>query len=195
MCIRTAFAELRARGYMCDRITHIEVMTSTGTQYLGALLSGDYQLSWAATPADWCVRLPGKRAGPHDQRIQDLMIQARALRMCIVFVGPPGYFWKEGLIRDAVEDLDLQCDRSSMLPRGSYLQWATTCTRAPTNLRRCACQTAGGAAQPTEHELDWRGQGAQKAEWRNKALAIMTARLIDHMDLHKTQRNHASAAP
>ena len=41
--IRTACAELRARGYMCDRITHTEVMTSTGTQYLGALLWGDFQ--------------------------------------------------------------------------------------------------------------------------------------------------------
>eukprot|EP00959_Pyramimonas_sp_CCMP1952_P108782 2274633-Pyramimonas_sp.AAC.1 len=45
-------------------------MTSTGTQYLGALLSGDYQLLWVATPADWHARLPGKRAGPHCQRIQ-----------------------------------------------------------------------------------------------------------------------------
>eukprot|EP00959_Pyramimonas_sp_CCMP1952_P229539 4799189-Pyramimonas_sp.AAC.1 len=59
--MRTACAELRARGYMCDRITHTEVMTSTGTQYLGALLFGDHQLLWVATPADWYVRLPGKR--------------------------------------------------------------------------------------------------------------------------------------
>eukprot|EP00959_Pyramimonas_sp_CCMP1952_P066918 1397347-Pyramimonas_sp.AAC.1 len=70
--IRTPCAELRTRGYMCDRITHAEVMTSTGTQHLGALLLGDYQLLWVATPADWCVRLPGKRAGPHYQRIQNL---------------------------------------------------------------------------------------------------------------------------
>eukprot|EP00959_Pyramimonas_sp_CCMP1952_P439792 9207318-Pyramimonas_sp.AAC.1 len=80
--MRTACAELRAHGYMCDRITHTEVMTSIGTQHLGALFSGDYQLSWVATPADWYVRLPGKRAGPHYQRIQNLM-KARALRMTI----------------------------------------------------------------------------------------------------------------
>eukprot|EP00959_Pyramimonas_sp_CCMP1952_P283294 5922007-Pyramimonas_sp.AAC.1 len=89
--------------------------------------------------------LPGKRAGPHYQRIHNLMVQARALRMTIVLVGPPGYFWKQGLIRDAIEDRDLQvmrmrfchfglkCDRSSQLPSGSYLQVATTCARIPTN--------------------------------------------------------------
>eukprot|EP00959_Pyramimonas_sp_CCMP1952_P118281 2473108-Pyramimonas_sp.AAC.1 len=64
-------------------------MTSTGTQHLGALLSGDYQLLWIATPADWCVRPPGKRAGPHCQRIQHMMSKARALRMTIVLAVPP----------------------------------------------------------------------------------------------------------
>eukprot|EP00959_Pyramimonas_sp_CCMP1952_P447953 9379951-Pyramimonas_sp.AAC.1 len=81
--MRTACAELRARGYMCDRITHAEVMTSTGTQDVGAVLSGDYQLLWVATPADWDVRLPGKRAGPRCQRVQHLLTKARALRMSI----------------------------------------------------------------------------------------------------------------
>eukprot|EP00959_Pyramimonas_sp_CCMP1952_P265042 5542104-Pyramimonas_sp.AAC.1 len=85
--MRRACGELRARGYMCDRITHTEVMTSTGTQYLGASLSGDYQLLWVATPADWRVRLPGKRAGPGYQRIQNLKSKARALRMTIVLWG------------------------------------------------------------------------------------------------------------
>eukprot|EP00959_Pyramimonas_sp_CCMP1952_P072134 1506652-Pyramimonas_sp.AAC.1 len=70
---------------------------------------------------------------------------------------------------------------------------ATTCARIPTHLWRCTCKTAGGPARPTEHVLDWHGQGAQKAEWRNKTLAIIAARLIDHMDLHRTQRHHTSA--
>eukprot|EP00959_Pyramimonas_sp_CCMP1952_P312081 6531855-Pyramimonas_sp.AAC.1 len=39
----------------------------------------------------------------------------------------------------------------------------------------------------------WHGQRAQKAEWSNKALAIMAGRLIDQMVLHETQRNHTSA--
>eukprot|EP00959_Pyramimonas_sp_CCMP1952_P066133 1380733-Pyramimonas_sp.AAC.1 len=106
----------------------------------------------------------------------------------------------------AIEDLDLQVmrvrcchfglkyDRSSKLPSGSYLQVATTHTRIPTNSWRCTCQTAGKPAQLAEHELDWHGQGAQKAEWRNETLAVMTARLIDQVELYKTQRNHASAA-
>eukprot|EP00959_Pyramimonas_sp_CCMP1952_P425209 8906699-Pyramimonas_sp.AAC.1 len=80
-----------------------------------------------------------------------------------------------GPIRDAIEDLGLQvmrmrfchfgpkCVRSSKLPSGSYLQVATTFTRIPTNMWRCTCQTAGKPAQFTEHELDWFGQGAQKA--------------------------------
>eukprot|EP00959_Pyramimonas_sp_CCMP1952_P114840 2400834-Pyramimonas_sp.AAC.1 len=91
------------------------------------------------------------------------MTEARALRMTIVFVGPPGYFWKQGPIREAIEDLDLQVmrmrfchfglkyDRSSTLPSGSYLQVAATCTRIPTNLWRCTCKTAGTPVQPTEH--------------------------------------------
>eukprot|EP00959_Pyramimonas_sp_CCMP1952_P194021 4057364-Pyramimonas_sp.AAC.1 len=73
----------------CDHITHTEVMASEGAQYLGGLLSGDYKLLWVATPADWHVRLPGKRPGPHFQHIQNLMTKARALRMSLVLVGPP----------------------------------------------------------------------------------------------------------
>eukprot|EP00959_Pyramimonas_sp_CCMP1952_P034672 726617-Pyramimonas_sp.AAC.1 len=79
-------------------------------------------------------------------------------------------------MRDAIEDLGLQvmrmrfCHfglkhaRSNTSPSGSHLQVATTCTRMPTNLWRCTCKTAGKPAQPTEHVLDWHGQGAQKAE-------------------------------
>eukprot|EP00959_Pyramimonas_sp_CCMP1952_P098700 2063291-Pyramimonas_sp.AAC.1 len=37
--MRTACAELRARGYMCDRMAHRDVMTSTGTQYFAWLFT------------------------------------------------------------------------------------------------------------------------------------------------------------
>eukprot|EP00959_Pyramimonas_sp_CCMP1952_P404262 8471054-Pyramimonas_sp.AAC.1 len=126
------------------------------------------------------------------------MTKARALRLTIVLVGPPGYFWKQGAIRD----VDLQVmrmrfchsgfkyDRFTTLPSGSDLQVATTCRRIPTNLWRCTCKAAGEPAQPTDHVLDWYGQAAQTAELRNTTLAIMTASLIDQMDLHKTQRDH-----
>eukprot|EP00959_Pyramimonas_sp_CCMP1952_P362235 7586443-Pyramimonas_sp.AAC.1 len=84
-------------------------------------------------------------------------------------------------------------DRANRMPSGSYLQVATTCARIPTSPWRYACNTAGAPAEPTEHSVDWYGQGAQKVEWRNRTLAIMTARLIDHMDSYKTQRHLTSA--
>ena len=92
--VRIATAELRHRGYVCDRITHVELMSFVGSQYLGNLLAGDYHLLWVATPSDWTIHTPGKRAGPHYQRIQNLMVKARALRMQITLMGPPSYFWK-----------------------------------------------------------------------------------------------------
>eukprot|EP00959_Pyramimonas_sp_CCMP1952_P077962 1629662-Pyramimonas_sp.AAC.1 len=63
-------------------------MTSTGTQFLGSPLSGDYQLLWVATPADWRARLPGERVGPRYRRIQNLAVKVRTLRMPVVLVGP-----------------------------------------------------------------------------------------------------------
>ena len=90
--IRAASAELRSGGYLRDRIAHNEMMTSTGTQYLGSLLAGEYQMIWVATPTDWHVRLPGKRTGPHYDRNRNLMAKARAPRMRIVVMGPPSYF-------------------------------------------------------------------------------------------------------
>eukprot|EP00959_Pyramimonas_sp_CCMP1952_P051742 1081590-Pyramimonas_sp.AAC.1 len=63
--MRTARAGLRAHGRMCRRITRAEVMTSTGAQFLRSLLSGGHSLLRVATPADWHVRLPVERAGPH----------------------------------------------------------------------------------------------------------------------------------
>ena len=74
-------------------------------------MSGDYIMLWVATRSDWYVRFPGQRAGPHYQRIQNLMVKARAMRMSIVLMGPPGCFWKLGPIRDAIEDLGMQTMR------------------------------------------------------------------------------------
>eukprot|EP00959_Pyramimonas_sp_CCMP1952_P208026 4351772-Pyramimonas_sp.AAC.1 len=77
------------------------------------------------------------------------MSKARALRMIIVLVGPPGCFWKHGAIEEVIEDLDSQVmrmrfchsgpkyDRANAWPSGSDLQAATTCTRTPTNPWRC----------------------------------------------------------
>eukprot|EP00959_Pyramimonas_sp_CCMP1952_P046811 977706-Pyramimonas_sp.AAC.2 len=202
--MRTACAELRARRYTGDRIARAEVMTSAGAKYLGGFLSGDYQLLRVATPADSRVRLPGKRAGPHCQRIQHLMVKARALRMSIVLLWPPGYFWRVGPTRDAIGDLGLHAmrlrcchyglkfDRSSPLPSGSHLPAQTTYARTPANLRKCTRQVAGEPAEQAEHELDWYGQGAQWAEWRSKTTAIMTARLNCQIDHRRTEKSYQS---
>ena len=88
--VREACSALRDRHYICDRITHNELMTHLGTTYTGNVLSGDYDLLWISTPADWYTRTPGKRMGPHWQNIQLLMTKARALRMHIVLYGPQG---------------------------------------------------------------------------------------------------------
>ena len=56
--IREACIELRQRGYVCDSITHNELMASTGQEYTGNLIKGDYKLLWIATPSDWYVRTP-----------------------------------------------------------------------------------------------------------------------------------------
>ena len=74
--MREACVELRSRGYQCDRITHNELMASTGEEYLGNLLRGDYDMLWIATPCDWCVQTPDKRANPHWQRVQHWMKKA-----------------------------------------------------------------------------------------------------------------------
>ena len=56
--IREACIELRQRGYVCARITHNELMASTGQEYTGKLIKGEYKLLWIATPSDWYVRTP-----------------------------------------------------------------------------------------------------------------------------------------
>ena len=108
---REACADLRTRGYICDRISHNELMTSVGTGYLGAVLSGDYALIWISTPADWYVRTPGKRIAPHWACIQNLLTKASKLRMKIVMFGPPGYVWKLSPVRETLEDLRLSVVR------------------------------------------------------------------------------------
>ena len=85
---REACADLRRRRYICDRITHNELMTHTGTAYLGNIMHGDYNLIWISTPADWYVRTPGKRMGPHWERVRMMLTKARALKMHIIVFGP-----------------------------------------------------------------------------------------------------------
>ena len=108
---RMACADLRHRGYLCDRITHQEVMAQSGTKFLGDFLAGDYHVLWITTPADWYVRVPGKRATSHWDRIRNYLVKAKALRMRVVLFGPPGHMWKIAPMRDSIEDLRLQVVR------------------------------------------------------------------------------------
>eukprot|EP00959_Pyramimonas_sp_CCMP1952_P017786 377508-Pyramimonas_sp.AAC.1 len=67
-------------------------MTAVGTEYLGAVISGDYALIWVCTPGDWYVRTPGKRVAPHWSRMQYFLTKARKLRMVIIVFGPQDMF-------------------------------------------------------------------------------------------------------
>ena len=179
-----ACADLRHRGYLCDRITHQEVMAHSGTKFLGNLVAGDYSLLWISTPSDWYMRTPGKRAGPHWERIRNWLVKARALRMRVVLFGPPGYMWRMTPIRDALEDMNMHVvrmrlchfgikyDKRGDMPSGTYIQVASTYP-IPTTLWRCRCK------DHTQHVLDWYGQDAQHAEWRDKTLRIMIQRFLD----------------
>ena len=89
--IRMACAILRLHGYQCDRLSHNELMMSVGSIHTGCLTECKYRLLWISTPADWYVRLPHKRAGPHWQKLQNLMFKAKELKMDIIVFGPPGY--------------------------------------------------------------------------------------------------------
>eukprot|EP00959_Pyramimonas_sp_CCMP1952_P135963 2844488-Pyramimonas_sp.AAC.1 len=67
-------------------------MTTVRADYLGAVISGDYNLIWVSTPSDWYVRTPGKRVAPHWSRIQNLLTKAKKLRMKVLVFAPPDTF-------------------------------------------------------------------------------------------------------
>ena len=56
--IREVSIELLEKGYACDRLTHKELMASTGEEYTGSLLRGDYSVLWISTTSDWYVHIP-----------------------------------------------------------------------------------------------------------------------------------------
>ena len=62
--VQIASTILRDHDFVCDRLTHNELMSGSGQHYHGKLRNGDYKLLWIATPGDWFVRTPGKRGGP-----------------------------------------------------------------------------------------------------------------------------------
>ena len=104
---REATAILRQKGYLCDRLTHQEILSRHGTTSLGDLLAGSYRLLWISTPMDWYIKTPGKRAAPHWDRMRNLLQKGKALNMHMIMFGPPGYMWYMGPIRDTIQELKL----------------------------------------------------------------------------------------
>ena len=162
-------------------------MTSVGTGYLGAILSGDYVLIWISTPSDWYVRTPGKRIAPHWACIQNMLTKASKLRMKIVMFGPPGYIWKLQTVRDTLEDLKLHVIRMRLChfgmkfnkhdstPSGSYMQIATT-LHLSTKLWECKCKL-----DIPQHVLDWYGKTPRHAEWRSQTRIALIQHFNDHI--------------
>ena len=170
--MREACIELRSKGYTCDRITHNELMASTGQEYTGNLIKGDYNLLWIATPSDWYVRTPDKISNPHWQRIQTWLRTATKLGMQVVMFGPPGFPWKIPNIKETIEDLSLHTTRMRLChfgekfnkqdskPSGSYIQ---VVTNMPLKYKLWACRCSIPIDQ---HSLDWYGKTQEHAEWR-----------------------------
>ena len=168
-----------------------------GTTSLGDLLAGSYKLLWVSTPMDWYVRTPGKRAGPHWDRLCNFLRKSKALRMHIIMFGPPGYIWHMGPVRDTIQELKLHVIRmrlcslnirynaSDMTPSGSYIQVATTCS-TPHMKWACVC------SKPIkEHVLDWYGQTQPHAEWRARVRMLCASELLGTI-LHKGSRQKES---
>ena len=163
--VREAADYLRDCNYICDRITHAELMSSGGESYLGKLINGDYKLLWIATPIDWAIRLPDKRSTAHFQRIQNWMKKACNLQVAFVLMGPPGYLWKIPNVAESIKELGLSTtrmrlcyfgekyDKLSDAPSGSYIQVAAN-FQIPTKWR-CSCQCS-----MEKHALDWYGSVA-----------------------------------
>ena len=127
---------------------------------------------WIATPCDWYVRTPDKRANPHWQRIQNWMKKAITFGMKLVVFGPPGFPWNIPNIKETISDLELSTTRMRLchfgasyntagLPSGSYMQVATNLDLQ--GRWKCTCKIP-----ISEHKLDWYGRAQNHAEWRRK---------------------------
>ena len=109
--LRGAAEELKCRRYDVERITHNELMASTGEVYNARLSRGDYDLLWIATPGDWYVRTPDNRCNPHWQRILTGMKKTADRQMHILIYGPPGFLRKLPNFREFIEGLKLDTRR------------------------------------------------------------------------------------
>jgi hypothetical protein len=135
--IRRADIVLKACGYECDRITHNELLSTSGTEYTRKLLQGNYSVLWIGTPDSWHIRIPTAKTTVHWQRTQHWIHKAVTLEMTVVLFGPPGFLWKLPNLRETMEASKMQMprmrlchfgdkfDKTQPKPSGSYLQLAT----------------------------------------------------------------------
>ena len=202
--IREAEIELKEKGYECDRITHNELLSSSGAEYTGKLLKGDYSLLWISTPNDWYVR--AKKTTSHWQRLHHWIQKAMLLGILLILFGPPGFFWKVPNVKETIQESKMtvlrmrlchfgdQYDKSSKSkPSGSYLQLATT-AKLSHKKWQCNC-----TIPIQDHTLDWYGRHPEQAEWRRKISVKFVKEVCNtipgiveaHGNLHSNTKVHA----
>ena len=177
--VREAEIELLSRGFTCERITHHELLASAGTRYAARLMDGTYSLVWISTPSDWSVRIPGNKVTAHWQRVQQWIHKTATLGIILIIFGPPGFLWKLPNIRETMEECELQVvrmrlchfkeryDKTSTVPSGAYLQFATNQTNFNTRRWQCPCKLP-----ISDHKLDWYDRNQANADWRRRMRAL-----------------------
>jgi hypothetical protein len=166
--LREACIILRRNGYECDRITHNELMTSTGEELTGQLIKGAYNLMWTSTPTDWYVRTPDKRSNPHWQRLINWITRAARLEMQVVIFGPPGFVWKLPNFKDTMEDLQFHMTKMRLCHFGekyktdTHYQVDRTSKWRPTSTFRDECGHA--TAKKKSSSILLTGMGKRKSK-------------------------------
>ena len=175
-------------------------MASQGEIYNTRLLSGEYDLLWVTTPADWFVRTPGKRENPHWRRILDWMKRAAGRLMKIIIYGPPcTHIWRIPNFWETARELNLRThrlhlchfgekyNRESKNPSKSYIQIVSNMS-LPYGFAQCNCGNI-------EHDNDWYGKTQPHADWRYGVNRDMTKRLCDLLHKDGGQRLAAGCPP
>ena len=122
---------LREWGFICDRLTHNDLLSTAGQEQTGKLIRGDYIVLWISSPDDWHARTTNKKTSGHWRRIQNWMEKAILLKIILVCIGPPGLFWKITNVLETLENaavpiirlrvctLDEKFDKKNSKPSGA----------------------------------------------------------------------------
>ena len=142
-----------------QRITHSELLTSTGSIIAQQLSHGRYTMVWITTPTDWHIKVPKRLQSRHWERLQAFVAKCLYQKCHVAIFGPPGYLWKQPTLVDILQQHDIKVDRlrlcafklqykSTQAPSGSYLQIATNVPH--TFQYRCTCKVP-----MSSHIMDW----------------------------------------